>query len=360
MSKVDDVDWVLLAKLKQCVLDDAASKSSGVKVDGGEKGKGPVAGNGSASAGAVQKDQKPGETGGVHEPVPSSSPSSSVQQSLSTDQPVPNTKSDVARQNPLFGTATAGEAAVLRGRLAASLGGSGPAILKRKHHYVSVDGTGCAFVNATSANAVALLKIGEGDGYNSRIGNAIRVHRITERHVDVRTIQKQSGADLRVNIRHAMYLRDKVPLTIGTAPAIYEKGTDPPDGDSTRPSPPFNCLGKDLATSSGFTNVAVRNPMNTELYDVFGHHVLNYSGWQGLTYLTTLASNGVGAAPPIAIRRERVHECNFVAIYADASIANPMINSLFYYCWIDDDAVSNATEEFTASFDIEFTDEAVV
>lgn len=364
-QKAQDDDWVLLSKLKQLIISNAAAASASSQVDGRKESCGPVAGNSPASAGAVQKDEKPGKTDGVPEPVPTSPSSSPVQQSCSTDEPVPNQQLQpvVRTANPLLSlSSTAADAYVLRGRLAQSLRGieGGFGLVKRKHHYqygefVCTSPANTGGGTAPNYGAIGLCKIPQGDTYASRLGNAVRIHSITQRIVHERAVVKQSAA-VKTPLRQEIFLVDKIPVDLNKAPTLFEKGTDPPEGNLN--GSPFNCLGIDPADAKNpaFSSVSVRNPIDAPLWDLFGHHTLNYDGHQGLTYLTTLSADSTGAGPPIAIRHERVHKMDLICVYEDTTTQFPMINNLWWYCWTDQPANSQSSEEYEVSFDIEFSD----
>lgn len=350
-TKTEDAEWVLLEKLRQLIGSAPAKPASG-KVDGGKESQGPVAGNASASAGAkqtVKTDDVSKLSTDAEVASPSSSPT--VLQPSTENQLVPNNK----WSNPLLSAATdAAAAAVLRFRLATSLGGS-DGLLKRKHHYVAAS-SACAIPSSTGAGALSMLDIAQGDTYSARLGNAIRVHHITVRVVHERTIAKQSTGDLLTPMRHSAILRDKVPLTVGTAPSMFETGTNPPEADTTRPIPPFNNLGTNIVSSPASTSVAVRNPMSEPLYDFIHYDWHNYTGADGLTYLVTLSSNGVGAPPPYTRKKIYSIPCDFIAVYPDTTTTPPMLNALWWYCWIDQAVQTGYTEEYEISFDVEFSD----
>jgi len=360
-EKGEDVhDWVLLAKLKQLVS--SASQSPSGKVDGGKESSGALGGNSSSS----QPQQAPAPSVGKAADVGGLSTETSL-----SSLPIPSSSAvSVGTRNPLLGSGTDDETNLFRQRLAEHLTAStidarlgGFNLLKRKHFYFAVDGD-CGYADSTAGDANDILRIKSGDDYDNRLGTSVRIHRITKRVWHSRSVTKNSTVSvLRPTIRHEMLWVDKIPLDQTKCPALYEAGSIPPDGDSKRPSPPFNCLGVDPSTTNQghAVDVAVRNPMSKPLYEIIDHSKIDYSPTT-FTQLTLLATDGRGALNPYALTYEKTYKLDMIVIYPDLSVGNPIINNLWYNCYIDRatiDGRAGWNEEFFATFDIEFSDESL-
>jgi len=352
-----DVEW-LLVKLQETI--------SNVKLDGGKESSGKMGGTiGSTQviqpqSGSSNKTSK--DDGDVHKTIlPSKVSSSSSSSSLSTDVvPVPAT----AAAADFFSKLTPDDAALLRKRLLedSSVVVSIPGLLKHKHLYVGYSGA-CASSDTTATNPVDLtVTLAQGSGFNTRIGTAVRIHKITERIWHNRVVTGVMASGWKYPVRHEIFLVDKIPFTAYTTmPALYATGQNPPDPNSS--AAPFNCLGGNPATTGQgyYINTAVRNPMSAAAYEVFGHHKIHtYEG--NYSSLILLATDGRGVPSPYSLTYERSYEPkDMVWVYPNSATGTAIINRTWFQCYVDipstDRAGTPNVENFDVTFDIEFTDE---
>lgn len=288
-------------------------------------------------------------------------------QPLPTDQPV----QDLQRSNPLLVAAADGpaDAGFLRLRLAKALGGGRTSeLVKTKHFYAYTDNgngypTSVNMVVPTSAHgaAVNLTAMVTGTGYNQRIGNAVRIHKVILRMRVRRDVLRDSSGgtnQLDVPIWGWCLLRDKVPAVPSNAPELFNKGSDPPVGiPSGATSPPvFDKLG---SIETNAASVAVRNPITQELYDLHRLEFKDYTG-DNTTYQTHLDQNGNGAPALHAMKYEHEIPIDKVCVFAQSTDVHPITNQIWFYCWSDTLKTNqNYNDIMLMTADVHFSDENV-
>lgn len=264
MSKdKEDVDWVLLAKLKQLVLG-APSQPTGSQVDGGKESQGPVDGTSSTAKGAQQKDEKPSKTDGVQQlqtdgdvPSPSSSPNGKPS---STNEPVPDQQLQPSMASPtnIFASLSDEQSFALRQRL---VGGGGPTL--REKHYYSVGNVNLNPTAGVTNTFDPLAGIIQGSGYSNIAGLSIRIKHCSLRVYAYLDPVQVNPAKLPedINVRYGTVI-NKIPKTPGSAPSLFQADTLPPNVDTV-----FSGLGT-AGMLGGGTTLCVRSPVTAKLYDV--------------------------------------------------------------------------------------------
>lgn len=350
---------VLLEQLRLLVGTHSACEPPSGKVDGGKESPWTMVGHPSPSSQPLQTEAGPASPVQVPKLLPPPSSPSPQSKSVSKDEPVSNSKSSSSVLVPvsppgnplLFGITDPAEARLLRLRLVGA-----PETLRTKHlfsRFVVPDASFASYGPLAPFSTI-LNECNVGSNYDDRIGSTIRCHHLALKlYFNLQPTIKSTGnlSNFRIGIA---VLKDKVPTTPGTAPTLYEKGENPPDGLGAV----LNCLGLDPATDPFMDAVAVTPPQNAPLYDLL--HFETFQAFDPYAILTDLASNGRGAFGPTTHHRVINIPLHFVTLFASSSTTDPMYNSIVFYLWHNlppsTYAVNGCSVATTVSANITFED----
>jgi len=368
MSEDKNGEWVLLSKLKQLV---ASAQPTGVKVDGGKESQGPVAGNATAPASAVQKDKEPSKADGIPIAVsPSSSPSQDGK-SCTTDEPVPDKQLQPkvdTEPNSLLGNLDPTDPttfAILR-KLAATVDGKESVDCDGDPSTGGSDGKFWYAVNgnvaiplggnpATVTLNYQLNKIAQGTSWNERLGNVV-YNRHLNLKWNVSNVSKAQGSDNYDVVPHVhiLVLRDKLPTDATISPTLAINGSNPP----TAVKYVYDALGQGITTPPTVPGMAwcmVKNRLAMPFFHHHYHKMLKCTPTN--SFGTDAASSGEAYQPANSWNGSARIPLGFRSVHKVAGDA--LVNQLWLYVWLDGSTAGTGAWNlrFTYTSELEFDDD---